>query len=82
MPPIRASLAPDMRGWQSLAPGSPAGEQRGTVPPPPPPLARSPFMHASMPLMASTADAFARQFYSQGNLPQTRILPTRKGGQT
>jgi hypothetical protein len=35
-----------------------------------------------MPLMASTADAFARQFYSQGNLPQTRILPTRKGGQT
>jgi hypothetical protein len=43
------------------------------------PNARSPFMLASMPLMASTADAFSRQFYGQGNVPSQRILPAKKG---
>ena len=38
-------------------------------------------MLGSMPLMAATGDAFARQFYGGGNLPQHRILPVNaKGG--
>jgi hypothetical protein len=42
---------------------------------------RSALMLASMPLMAATGDAFQRQFYGGGNLPQHRILPvTAKGG--
>ena len=37
-------------------------------------------MLASMPLMASTSDAFPKQFNTPGSTPQTRILPARKGG--
>jgi hypothetical protein len=36
-------------------------------------------MVASMPLMASTGDAFQRQFYSTQNIPAQRILPAGKG---
>jgi hypothetical protein len=37
-------------------------------------------MLAPMPLMASTGDAFVRQFYSPSNLPQQRILPASSKG--
>ena len=73
-----------MRGWQPA--GLAAGAEPKPAPSPSPPpmlpeaLTRSPFMHASMPLMASTADAFARQFYSPAKLPQQRMMPTAKGG--
>ena len=80
MPSIRASAKPDLKGWEP-SPASPAGNVQTSNPPNPPyPLSRSPFMHASMPLMASTGDAFARQFYSSSNLPQERTLPAKKGG--
>jgi hypothetical protein len=68
-----------MAGWTQLT--TPAN---GHTPTPSPVeahetvLLRSPLMHAAMPLMASTADAFVRQFYSTGNLPQNRILPAKK----
>ena len=82
MPSIKASARPNLRGWQP-AQNPPAGEPQKPVPPPAPnPLSRSPFMHASMPLMASTGDAFARQFYSSQNIPQQRILPAKKGSGT
>lgn len=74
MPSNRASMNPNMDGWQRVdttpAP-APADTQAN-------PLQRSALMHASMPLMASTADAFARQFYGAGNLPQYRTLPAKK----
>lgn len=82
MPSVRASSRPDLRGWQQ-AQITPSGEpERHNPPPPPDPLARSPFMRASMPLMASTADAFSRQFYSENGLPSQRILPAKKGSGT
>jgi hypothetical protein len=39
-------------------------------------------MLASMPLMATTADAFQRQFYGGANVPTYRILPAKKGSGT
>lgn len=73
-----------MRGWQPVQ-ASPGGEPKPTPSPAPSPLsqaglARSPFMHASMPLMASTSDAFTRQFYSPVNTSQQRIMPIPKRG--
>ena len=79
MPSIRASARPNLRGWQPTQNG-PSGEPpRGNIPPQPDPTARSPFMSAAMPLMASTGDAFARQFYANNGLPQQRILPAKRG---
>jgi len=77
MPSIRASARPNMQGWKQAESLSPGGE-KSTPPPPQDTLSRSPFMTASMPLMASTGDAFARQFYTQNGLPQQRILPAKK----
>jgi hypothetical protein len=79
MPSIRTSARPNLKGWQP-AQTTPSGEpQKHNPPPAPDPLARSPFMHASMPLMASTDDSLTRQFYGSSNLPQQRILPAKKG---
>jgi hypothetical protein len=52
---------------------------RTGIPAEPDPTDRSPYMQASMPLMASTGDAFARQFYAKNGLPQQRILPAKRG---
>jgi hypothetical protein len=79
MPSIRASARVDLKGWQP-AQNVPAGDGMKAIPPEPDPTARSPYMRASMPLMASTGDAFARQFYTQNGLPQQRILPAKRGG--
>lgn len=79
MPSIKASSRPNLRGWQpsQLAP---AGDTpKHNAPTEPDPTERSPYMRASMPLMASTGDAFARQFYSKTGLPSQRILPTGRG---
>lgn len=79
MPPVKASARPNLEGWKPLE-NTPSGQAQNTTPAPEQnPLARSPFMHAAMPLMASTADAFTRQFYGKGNLPSQRILPAKKG---
>lgn len=78
MPSVRASSRPNTGGWQPLQNASAGGAQRGNMPEPDP-TARSPYMRASMPLMASTGDAFARQFYAQNGLPSQRILPAKRG---
>ena len=67
----------NLRGWEPAQTTS-AGDLPA-LPPTKNPLVRSPLMHASMPLMASTADAFVRQFYSPANIPQQRILPVKGG---
>ena len=79
MPSIRSSARPSVRGWQQSQTAS-AAAPNPTPAAAPDPLQRSPFMSASMPLMASTGDAFARQFYTDSGLPQQRILPAKKGG--
>lgn len=78
MPSIKASGRVNTKGWQPVQPAS-AGDAQRAIPPEPDPTARSPFMRASMPLMASTGDAFQRQFYAQNGLPQQRILPAKRG---
>ena len=78
MPSIRQSARPNTKGWEQSQ--TPSVDAKKTSPPPEPnPLQRSAFMSASMPLMASTGDAFARQFYTPNGLPQQRILPAKKG---
>lgn len=77
MPSIRASANPNLGGWQAVqnAPQSaqqtqPNGETKTH-------LEKSAFMHASMPLMATTNDALT-QFYATENIPQQRILPAKR----
>lgn len=76
MPTIKQSAKPNMKGW-TKTPTKPPAQAQTPVPQPPP--ERSAFMVASMPLMASTGDAFQRQFYSTQNIPAQRILPAGKG---
>jgi hypothetical protein len=76
MPSVRQSGNPSLRGWQP-APKTPQKEPQ--TPAPMDPNSRSAMMLAPMPLMASTADAFTRQFYSNSNLPSQRILPAKRG---
>lgn len=78
MPSIKASSRPNLRGWQPAQNPS-TGTAQAAIPPEPDPTARSPYMRASMPLMASTGDAFARQFYANNGLPSQRILPAKRG---
>ena len=78
MPTIRQSARPNTEGWQQSVNAS-AAAKNPTPPATPDPQERSALMVASMPLMASTGDAFARQFYSSSGLPQQRILPAKKG---
>jgi hypothetical protein len=76
MPSVRQSARPNLQDWKP-APATPPPADK-TVPFTDP-TARSPYMIASMPLMASTGDAFARQFYGAGNVPSQRILPAKRG---
>jgi hypothetical protein len=76
MPSIRQSGNPSLRDWK---PAPPPPSQSGQTPAPMDTPGRSPFMLNSMPLMASTGDAFQRQFYGQSNIPSQRILPAKKG---
>jgi len=79
MPSIKASMKPNMQGWKPSPSTAETAEKSDSPPSPPDNQTRSPYMHASMPLMASTNDALA-QYYSQDNMPQQRILPARPGG--
>jgi hypothetical protein len=76
MPSIRQSANVDMTGWE---PAPPNPRPQGMTANDPNPQ-RNPAMLASMPAMASTADAFQRQFYGGANIPAFRILPGRRGG--
>jgi hypothetical protein len=77
MPTVKQSAKAPGRGWTKAPPRPPVTAQTPASESAP---SRSPFMVASMPLMASTADAFQRQFYSTQNLPSQRILPAKRGG--
>jgi hypothetical protein len=79
MPSIKASAKVDLKGWEPASAPPQQGNNSPSSPTPTDPTARSPFMLSSMPLMASTGDAFARQFYGQGNTPSQRILPAKRG---
>jgi hypothetical protein len=76
MPTMRQSRNVDIGNTVPLPP-QPAGNR--TPPPVEDREMRRPNMEASMPLMASTGDAFARQFYGAGTNPSYRILPIRRG---
>jgi hypothetical protein len=81
MPSLRQSRNVNPEGWQQTAPTpAPQAPARFPVPTLSDPTTRSPFMHAAMPLAASTADAFQRQFYGGPGIPTSRILPGRKVG--
>lgn len=79
MATLRQASRANMDGWKPAdapapATGQPSIPHRPAVPP------RSAMMLASMPLMASTGDAFQRQFYGGADVPSYRILPAKKGG--
>ena len=77
MPTIRNSRRPSLRGWQQVQTPLPQVSVQPSAQPTEPKPARSPFMRASMPLIASTSDALAKQFYSPTGIPQNRILPAQ-----
>jgi hypothetical protein len=79
MPSVKQSARVDLQGWQPAQAAPQRGGEIPSAPTPPDPTARSPYMLTSMPLMASTGDAFARQFYGSGNNPSQRILPAKRG---
>jgi hypothetical protein len=80
MATLRQAARANMKGFEP-APSTPATTApRPSIPNPVNNPGRHPSMLASMPAMASTADAFTRQFYGGGNLPTHRILPVGKGG--
>jgi hypothetical protein len=68
-----------MQGYQPMPQPSNATPQ---IPPPEKAPTRHPNMLASMPLMATTADAFQRQFYGGSKVPTYRTLPVKKGSGT
>lgn len=82
MPSIRASARANIAGWKPLQNTIVSTPQTRPTATQSEAITRSPFMQASMPLMASTNDAFTRQFYSSQNIPQQRILPAKKGAGT
>lgn len=85
MPSIKQSQNPSMNGWiQQPAKTEPADLQQTSSQASEPPASggypnMSPFMLASMPLMASTNDALT-QFYGNWSIPQFRVVPIQHGG--
>jgi hypothetical protein len=79
MPTLKQSSAVNMAGWQPTTPKPSIQTKTSPAAPTDPRTVRNPHMLASMPLMASTGDAFYRQFYGGPNLPTYRILPTKGG---
>jgi hypothetical protein len=79
MPSIAKSQRVTLDNYKPApAPAQPA-QIRPAPPPDDDPNGRSPYMLVSMPLMASTGDAFARQFYGGSNIPTIRTMPLKKG---
>jgi hypothetical protein len=80
MPSVRQSGKVNLDGWRPAENAPQEGQKFKVTAPEPDPTERSPYMLTSMPLMASTGDAFQRQFYSRANTPSQRILPAKRGG--
>lgn len=78
MPAVRSSTPTSLQGWVPVASQTPPTQPVSSVESNPYP--RSTMMRAAMPIMASTNDAFVRQYYGQQNIPQQRILPAKKSG--
>lgn len=76
MPSVNQSIATPARMNQlqpaAVAPASTPGPAAAV---PDPSLQMSPLMHCSLPASASTYDTFAKQFYRNSTVPQTRLLP-------
>lgn len=77
MATLNQSGAVNMAGWQPNTQPTQTQTGQGTSPPDPRTI-RSPHMLASMPMIASTQDAFTRQFYGGQNVPTYRILPVQR----
>jgi hypothetical protein len=79
MATLRQAARVNMQGYQPM----PAQRTlQPSTPPSNPTPTRHPNMLASMPLMATTADAFQRQFYGGSKVPSYRVLPVKKGSGT
>jgi hypothetical protein len=76
MASLRQAARTNMQGYQ---PVRPKGFSQPQIPPKVTAPTRHPNMLASMPLMATTADAFQRQFYGGSQVPTYRTLPAGKG---
>jgi hypothetical protein len=79
MASLRQAARVNMQGYQPMPPPSNAAPQIPVFDRTP---TRHPNMLASMPLMASTEDAFGRQFYGGSKVPTYRTLPVKKGSGT
>jgi hypothetical protein len=79
MPSAKQSARVNLDGWMPVENTPQDGDKFRVTATEPDPTERSPFMLTSMPLMASTGDAFQRQFYSRANTPSQRILPAKRG---
>jgi hypothetical protein len=77
---MKVAARANMKGWEPAPMTPPVSAPRPTYPNPRDLPGRDPNMLASMPLGASTGDAFQRQFYGGANLPTQRILPAGGGG--
>jgi hypothetical protein len=78
MPSVKNSQATNARMNQlqptAAAPAAmPAQGPAAVVPDPT--LQMSPLMHCSLPASAATFDTFAKQYYRNSTVPQTRLLP-------
>jgi len=78
MASLRQAARTNMQGY-SPVPRQPDSQPQ--KPPEPMTPGRSPNMLAAMPEMASTADAFQRQFYGGSRVPTFRTLPAKRGKQ-
>jgi hypothetical protein len=76
MATLRQAARFNMQGYQ---PAPQQSNSRPQIPPVNTSPMRHPNMLASMPLMASTADAFQRQFYGGSKVPTYRTMPAKKG---
>lgn len=84
MPSVKQSQNVSMNGWQQTPPKPQDSTLQTAQPAAEPPASggypnMSPFMLASMPLMASTNDALT-QFYGNWSIPQFRVVPIQHGG--
>lgn len=77
MPTIEQSAKVDM---SKLAPMKPEAEVGPSSIVADPNTQMSPFMHAAMPVSASTYDSLSRQFYGNSRVPITRLLPLTRVG--
>jgi hypothetical protein len=73
----RQAARVNMEGYQPMRTQGSLQPQRPAQDPGP---RRHPSMLASMPLMASTGDAFNLQFYGGARVPTYRTLPVKRGG--